>query len=79
MSATLLKRLIKEVEEHTGKPFDLSNKRHFFYLGAKIGRLKEVRLRKLNAIEDIIKAPKDQKFFEVINSATHRPHRIPRG
>jgi len=52
----ILAKLIKEVEDHVGKPFDLSIHRHAFQLNAKIQRLHEDELRRLDLIEKAIKS-----------------------
>ena len=53
---SLLKQFIKEIEDHTGKDFDLNNRRCFFQLEAKIKGLHADKLRKLNLIEKVLKS-----------------------
>lgn len=53
---TLLRDLIKQVEDHTKESFNLNNRRHELHLNSKIMRLHEDRLRKLNLIETVLKS-----------------------
>lgn len=57
---SILKQLIKEIEDHTGEEFDLKNKRHFFHLNEKIKRLNSDKLRKLSLIEAVIKSENNE-------------------
>lgn len=50
----ILKKLIKEIESHTGESFDLNNKRHFLRLDSKLERLYSNEVRKLNLIKEVL-------------------------
>ena len=51
-----LKEMIKQIETHTNKKFDLTNKRHFFHLNAKIERLNSNELRKLSLVKQALES-----------------------
>jgi len=55
-----LQKLIREVEEHTGKPFDLSNKKDLFRLNSKIERLHQNELRILNLIKQSLESNQNE-------------------
>ena len=64
-----LKEMIKEIEMHTGKEFDLSNRRHFFLLDNKIKRNNEEDLRVLNLVKRALKSNDGEN--DIFDSNTH--------
>jgi hypothetical protein len=55
-----LQKLIIEVEEHTGEPFDFSNKKDLLRLNNKIERLHENELRILNLIKQSLESNQNE-------------------
>lgn len=66
---TTLKKLVSEIEVHTGETFDLKNKRHFFLLNEKINRLHKDDLRRLRLIGKALHS--DEGENEIYNDKTH--------
>lgn len=56
----LIEDLIKEVENHTGKPFDLTNRKQLFHLNSKIERLHENELRILGLIRQSMRSTNNE-------------------
>lgn len=56
----LVDDLIKEIEKHTGEPFDVKNRKHLFHLNEKINRHFEDDLTILNLIKQILKIRKQR-------------------
>lgn len=65
----ILKELIQQIESHTGKKFDLNNKRHFFLLSKKIERLHQDELRKLSLIQKVIES--NDYSNDLFNNRSH--------
>jgi hypothetical protein len=66
---SILKDLVKQIEDHTGMKFDFNNRRHFGYLSSKIERLHNDDLRKLNLIQKVIDSKEGED--DLFSSSTH--------
>lgn len=65
----ILKKLIQEIEDHTGKEFDFSKRRDFHRLNGKIERLYKEERRKISMINKIMKSSDGEN--QIFNDSEH--------